>query len=122
MDPQDTGRRLIWHGVLTFLVGLLVGAVVPEFTNPRMALAAHVGAVTTGTFLIAIGLVWRTIPPTGPAVAMFWLGLYGAYGAVVGLVLAAVFGTSSMTPIAGAGHAGSGWQESLINFTFATFG
>jgi len=120
MDAQDTGRRLIWHGVLTFLLGLLVGMVVQQFANPRMGLAAHVGAITTGTFLIAIGLVWRAIPPVGPAVAMFWLGLYGAYGAVVGLVLAAAFGTGNMTPIAGAGHAGSAWQEGVVNFAFAT--
>ena len=120
MDPQDTGRRLVWHGVLTFLIGLIVGAIVQQFTNPRMALAAHVGAITSGTFLIAIGLVWRAIPPVGPALAMFGLGLYGSYGATAGLVLAAIFGTSSMTPIAGAGHAGAGWQEALVNATFAT--
>ena len=119
MDAQDTGRRLVWHGVLLFLSGLLIGIVVPVVTNPRMGLSAHVGTVMTGTFLIAAGFVWRQWPPAWTTAA-FWLGLYGSYISCLGLLLAAVFGTSRSTPIAGAGHSAAAWQESVVNFSLTT--
>jgi len=43
-----------------------------------------------------------------------WCALYGAWIGTAALVLAALFGTSSLTPIAGAGRAGAGWQEAVV--------
>ena len=34
-------RRLIWHGMFLFLLGLLIGFAEGQVINPRMALAAH---------------------------------------------------------------------------------
>ena len=36
-----TNRRLMWHGMCLFLLGLLTGFVESRFTNVRMGLAAH---------------------------------------------------------------------------------
>ena len=44
-----------------FLLGLLVGFVEQEFTNPRMGLAAHLEGVMNGTFLVALGAIWKEI-------------------------------------------------------------
>ena len=51
-------RRLIWHGMFLFLLGLLVGFAEGQVTNPRMGLAAHLEGLMNGTFLIALGAVW----------------------------------------------------------------
>src|SRR5438552_3971228 len=41
MGVDDSKRRLMWHGMLLFLLGLLTGLVEQHFSNPRMGLAAH---------------------------------------------------------------------------------
>jgi hypothetical protein len=38
---EDSKRRLIWHGMFLFLLGLLTGFMETKFANPRMGLAAH---------------------------------------------------------------------------------
>jgi len=45
-------RKLIWHGMFLFLLGLLVGFFELRFTNIRMGLSAHLEGVMNGTFLI----------------------------------------------------------------------
>ena len=47
---DDTKRRLVWHGMLLFLLGLLTGLAEPHFANLRMALAAHLEGVMNGIF------------------------------------------------------------------------
>ncbi len=102
--PNKTRRRLFWHGLLIFLFGLFTGAVVPLLTNPRMGVAAHLGGVLSGMFLIVIGLLWEEIRLSAPAEkAAFWLFLYASHTGWLGQVLAAWFGTSRATPIGGAG-------------------
>ena len=123
MVPVDAKRRLIWHGVLLFVLGLLTGAIVSLVTTPRLGLSAHLGGVMDGMFLILLGLIWTDLKLSAPlATATFWLQLYAAYAGWVPLVLAAVFGTSRSTPIAGAGHVGLEWQENLVLAGLVTFG
>lgn len=55
---EDSKRRLIWHGIVLFLLGLLTGFAEQQFYNPRMRLAAHLDGAMNGTFLIAWGAVW----------------------------------------------------------------
>jgi hydroxylaminobenzene mutase len=118
---EDQSRRLMWHGVLLFFASLIAGAFVPLYENPRMGLSAHVGGVTAGTFLVVVGLVWTHLQLSPPAMtAGFWLTLYGSYVSSAGLLLAAMFGTSRSTPIAGAGHLGSPWQETVVAVTLVT--
>ena len=61
---DDSRRRLIWHGMFLFSLGLLTGFMETKFTNPRMGLAAHLEGVMNGTFLIALGAVWMEVRDT----------------------------------------------------------
>jgi hydroxylaminobenzene mutase len=54
-------RRLMWHGILLFLIGLITGLFEQHFTNMRMARAAHLEGVMNGTFLVALGAIWREV-------------------------------------------------------------
>ena len=110
-------RRLAWHGVLLFFLSLVEGMFVQSMKNPRMALSAHVGGLMSGLFLGVIGAAWdelRLSPRA--ATATYWLALVGAYGSSAALVLAAMLGTSSATPIAGAGYGASATKEALVTF------
>jgi|SRR5579859_4942740 len=120
---DDNKRRLIWHGVFLFLLGLLSGFLELKFVNPRMGLAAHLEGVMNGTFLIALGAVWAEVKlRPGLKVATFWIALYGAYMNWATTALAAALGTAALSPITGAGHNGPPWQESLITALFMSVG
>ena len=53
---ESSNRRLMWHGMFLFLLGLLTGFVEHRFANVRMGLAAHLEGVMNGTFLLALGV------------------------------------------------------------------
>ncbi len=98
-------RSLVISGAALFLLGLLQGAVVQSFTNPRMALSAHLTAVQSGTVLMVVGVVWSVVSLN----AVFskiarWSIMVGMYGLWIGLTLSATTGASASLPIAGAGH------------------
>ncbi|HEV7673046.1 MAG TPA: hypothetical protein VGQ12_00805 [Candidatus Angelobacter sp.] len=77
---EDSRRKLIWHGMFLFLLGLLTGFVETKFANPRMGLAAHLEGVMNGTFLVALGAVWMEVRlPLKLKAAAYWSALYGAY-------------------------------------------
>src|ERR1700726_2623634 len=100
-----TNRRLMWHGMFLFLLGLVTGFAEQNFSNPRMGLAAHLEGVMNGTFLVALGAVWAEVrlSPRLKAAA-YWSALYGTYANWALTTFAAIFGTAAMAPILGAGH------------------
>jgi hydroxylaminobenzene mutase len=120
---DDNKRRLIWHGVFLFLLGLLTGLAEPAFRNVRMGLAAHLEGVMNGTFLIALGAVWGEVrlSPRWKAAA-WWGALYGTYANWAVTTLAAVFGAAAMSPITSAGHHAAGWQEGVVTVGFVSVG
>jgi hydroxylaminobenzene mutase len=120
---EDSKRRLIWHGMFLFLLGLLTGFVEPKFTNQRMGLAAHLEGVMNGTFLVALGAVWMEVrlSPRLKIVA-YWSALYGAYINWATTALAAAFGAAALSPITSAGHSALPWQEGLVTVLFMTVG
>lgn len=121
MDAADASRRLMRHGILLFLLGLLAGAFVSSYANPRMGLSAHLGGVTTGLFLALLGLMWTHLRLAArTAAATYWLMLYGGYGSTAGLVLAAILGTTRSTPIHGTGHPAAPWKETLVDATLTS--
>ena len=77
---ENAKRCLLWHGMFLFLLGLLTGFIIQQFSNPRMGLAAHLEGVMNGTFLIAVGATWAEInlSPKLKTTA-YWSLLYGAY-------------------------------------------
>jgi hydroxylaminobenzene mutase len=120
---EDGRRRLLWHGMFLFLLGLLTGFVEHKYANPRMGLAAHLEGVMNGTFLLALGAIWTEVRLSSRLKsAAYWTALYGTYVNWVVTSLAAIFGTAAMSPITGAGHSGEQWQEGLVTFGFMSVG
>ena len=123
MSIEDTKRRLIWHGMFLFLLGLLTGFIEPQFKNLRMALTAHLEGVMNGTFVVALGAVWSELRFSARQnVAAYWTALYGTYGNWAATTLAAVFGTAALSPITSAGQHGQPWQENAVTAAFMSVG
>lgn len=120
---ESANRRLMFHGMFLFLLGLVTGFAEQHFANMRMGLAAHLEGVMNGTFLLALGAIWTEVK-LSPAtkVVAYWTVLYGTYVNWVVTVLAAVLGTAVLSPITGAGHSGQRWQESLVLVGFLSVG
>ena len=120
---ETTNRRLIWHGMFLFLLGLVTGFAEQRFTNVRMGLAAHLEGVMNGTFLVALGAIWAEVRlPAAAKVTAYWTALYGTYVNWLVTTLAAIFGTAALSPITAAGHNGLPWQESLVTAGFVSVG
>jgi hydroxylaminobenzene mutase len=116
-------RRLIWHGMFLFLLGLLTGFVETKFANPRMGLAAHLEGVMNGTFLIALGAAWVEVRLSAKLKATaYWTALYGAYVNWATTALGAALGAAALSPITGAGHNALPWQETLMTALFMSVG
>jgi hydroxylaminobenzene mutase len=104
-------RRLIWHGMFLFLLGLLIGLAhgtgcssrrsdewhIPDCLGGGVAFCEVVSDLTTGTY---------------------WTVLYGTYANVIITTFAAVVGANSLSPITGVGHNATPWQESLVTVGF----
>lgn len=120
---ENTNRRLMWHGMFLFLLGLLTGFAEQRFTNMRMGLAAHLEGVMNGIFLVVLGAIWTEVrlPSAAKAIA-YWTALYGTYVNWLVTTLAAIFGTAALSPITAAGHRGRGWEESLVTVGFVSVG
>ena len=108
-------RGLLRAGFLLFLLALLGGAVIPSFTNPRLAVSAHVTGLLNGLLLVALGLCWGALvlsPALGRLVRALFL--YGAYANWAVSLLGAAWGTKRLTPVAGAGYEAAPWQETVV--------
>jgi hydroxylaminobenzene mutase len=120
---DDSRRRLLWHGMFLFFLGLMTGFLETKFTNTRMGLAAHLEGLMNGTFLVALGAIWAEVKLSPRwKTAAFWCALYGTYANWATTCLAAILGTAALSPITGAGHSGRPWQEQLVTFGFITVG
>jgi hydroxylaminobenzene mutase len=77
---ETANRRLMWHGMLLFLLGLITGFLEQHFANVRMGLAAHLEGVMNGIFLLVLGAIWAQVqlPRTAKGGA-YWTALYGTY-------------------------------------------
>jgi (hydroxyamino)benzene mutase len=117
---METGnRRLMWHGIFLFLLGLFTGLIETHFTNVRMGLAAHLEGVLNGIFLVALGATWTGVKlPNHAKTTAFWTAIYGTYANWLTTTLAAIFGTAADSPISAAGHRGQPWQETLVTVGF----
>ena len=117
MSNEHSGRRLIRHGMVLFLLGLLTGILIPTLTSPRLALAAHMEGLLNGIFLIVVGgVLWKELRlPESAASASVWLLLIAAYASWGFCLLAAAFGASQTLAIAGKGYTAAPWQEQLVS-------
>ena len=120
---ENTGRRLMWHGMFLFLIGLITGFLEQHFANVRMGLAAHLEGVMNGIFLLALGGAWSAVNlrPAIKATA-YWTVLYGSYMNWVFTTLAAIFGTGALSPITAPGRVAQPWEEMVVTAGFMSVG
>ena len=115
MVSNTANRTLIRSGFFLLLCGLLTGLAVPTFTNPRMALSAHLEGVLNGILLVVLGLIWGHLTLSSRlAKFIFWLFIYAAFANWGVTTLGAAFGTSRLTPLAGAGYSATPLQEAFV--------
>jgi hydroxylaminobenzene mutase len=118
MTPTEI---LCFTGVLLFLVGLFTGFAIPRCRSPRLGLSAHLTGVQSGTFLLALGLVWPrlTMAPlwSGILANGAWVSLYMVW---VSLLLAAIFGAGRGLPIAGQGITTTPARQTVVTVLLAT--
>jgi (hydroxyamino)benzene mutase len=120
---EGNNRRLMWHGMLLFILGLLTGFAEPHFTNVRMGLAAHLEGVMNGILLLALGAIWNDVRIGSRLKATaFWTALYSAYGNWFMTGLAAAFGTGALSPITAPGRSALPWQEIVVTVGLMSVG
>lgn len=117
MGSAERGRLLMQCGAVLFLLGLITGFIIPAVENPRMGLTSHLEGVMNGTFLIAAGILWThlRLGATAQRIGIACL-LYGTYINWLSTLLAAIWATGRMTPIAAPDLEGDPWQELIVNF------
>jgi (hydroxyamino)benzene mutase len=114
---RRTGHRLIQLGLVLFLLGLLVGFVIPLLKNPRMGLTSHLEGVMNGMFLMLLGLIWpRLVLGAGMLRLTFWLAIYSTFANWLATLLAAIWGAGRMMPIAAPEPTATGMQENIVVF------
>jgi hydroxylaminobenzene mutase len=116
-NPAETKleRRLLWHGMLLFLLGLLTGFVVPALKIPRMGLASHLEGVMNGMLLAIVGCFWTKLRLSERKLTVtFWLLLYGTYSNWATTLLSAIWGAAASMPLAGGAMEGRPWQEYAV--------
>ncbi len=85
-------RRLCAAGLALFLLALLQGFFIPLFARVDAARAAHATALGSGTFLIAVGLLWPKLAFGARAAASWSAALaVSLYAIAFGLTLASAY-------------------------------
>jgi len=115
---QSQANKLIFLGMFLFLLGLVVGLLVPMFANPRMGVSSHIEGVMNGMFLIVLGLIWnKLILSKGWLKASFWLAIYGTFANWFGILVAAIFNAGKMLNVMANGQEGPAFAESIVGFS-----
>jgi hydroxylaminobenzene mutase len=116
-------RRLLGHGMFLFLLGLLTGLAEREFNNPRMGLAAHLEGVMNGLVLMVFGAISNEfVLSSRLRCAAYATALYGTYANWATTLMAAIFGTSALSPITGAAAPAGQWSEAIVTAGFTSVG
>jgi len=115
IEMSHSARRLIFWGAALFLAGLLQGALIPHFMNPKMALSAHLAAVQSGMALMVFGLIWGALVLEQRWLSVtFYSSIASMYLIWFSITLSAVLGASRALPMAGEGFSSSPINEMLI--------
>jgi (hydroxyamino)benzene mutase len=125
MESSSTVKRqadqLIFFGVLLFLLGLIVGLMVPVLANPRMGLSSHIEGVMNGMLLIIFGLIWNRVKLSDKWLKItFWLVIYGTFANWFGILIAAIFNAGKMLTVAAKGQEGHPVAEAVVTFSLVT--
>lgn len=115
---RNQSNNLIFLGILLFLLGLIVGLIIPILANPRMGLSSHLEGVMNGMFLVILGLIWHKLELSIKWLKItFWLAVYGTFVNLFGILIAAIFNAGEMLGIAAKGSKGTPFAEGVVNFS-----
>lgn len=113
---KQQANKLLFLGILLFLLGLILGLFVPLMANPRMGLSAHLEGVMNGMFLVILGLIWQKVEVNEKWLKItFWLTIYGSFSNLLAVTIGAITGAGKMMPLAG-GIEGTPFIEVVISF------
>lgn len=127
MNAQTGGQRILMHGLLLILAGLIWGLAVSATPFPRLALGAHIQFVTNGLLFVVLAIVLLTVSNNcGPKsirvmVAAAWL----TWAMALSEVGNSWWGTNQMLSISAAqagAVGGEPWQEAVVEVTHAVAG
>ena len=112
---NETGKKIIFCGALLFLLGLLQGALIPYFLNPRMALSAHLAAVQSGMALMIFGVIWEILVLKEKWLTVtYYTSIASMYLVWFAITLSAVIGASKALPMAGKGFSTTNNNEVVV--------
>ena len=115
IEIAPLGRKLIILGLILFLIGLIQGALIPYFHNPRMALSAHLAAVQSGMAMAIFGLIWALVDLKESILKIaYYTNVLGLYAVWFAISLGAAIGASRALPIAGQGFSTSPTAETVV--------
>lgn len=115
IEITHLGRKLIILGLVLFLIGLIQGALIPYFHNPRMALSAHLAAVQSGMAMAIFGLIWALVNLKEAVLKIaYYTNIVGLYAVWIAITLGAVLGASRALPIAGTGFSAAPTAEAVV--------
>lgn len=113
----EQSNWLIFLGIVLFLLGLIIGLLVPIFENPRMGVSSHIEGVLNGMFLVVLALIWHKIDLSVRWLKItFWLAAYGTFANCLGILIAAIFNGGKMLGVMANGQEGTALVEGVISF------
>jgi len=117
----DINHPLALAGIVLFLLGLLNGFIIGLGRSPRLGLSAHLTAVQSGTFLVAMSLLWPHIGfpdgTSGLTGDALWVSLYLLW---LALCLAGLLGAGRGLPIAGGGIETKPFYQNVVSVLLIT--
>ncbi len=108
-------RKLLLLGFILFFIAFVTGLVIPLFTNPHLGVSAHLNAIFGGIILAIIAIVQPILNLSAKSLKiMNWTWVYAVYMNWLATLLGAIWGTSRLTPVAGAGFKASALLENIM--------
>ena len=109
-------KNLLKSGFVLIFLAFLTGIIIPLLTNPHLGVSAHLNAIIGGIILVLLGLIDKALILTATArKIMTWSWLYAIYLNWFTTLLGGIWGTSKLTPVAGAGFSASALQETIVS-------
>ncbi len=127
MNTHILARKILIHGLLLVMVGLLFGFVVPHAPFSRLALGAHVQFMTNGILIIVLASLLLKLPHDvgGKSARVMLLAAWLVWPMALSEAANAWWGTTQMLPIAAAqagATGGAAWQELVVKLSHIAAG
>lgn len=109
-------KKLLSLGFILVFISFLTGLIIPLVKNPQLAVSAHLNAIFGGIILVILGIISSvlTLSATTRKI-MVWSWVYAVYMNWLATLLGGLWGTSRLTPVAGAGFTASVLAEIIVS-------